>query len=246
MTLADLIHDLPGARLVGAGDPQSVAVAAVRDDSRAVAAGDVFVAVPGIRADGHAFAPQAVERGAAVLVVERQLDLPVPQLIVASAAEALGILLARAAGRPADRMSLIGVTGTNGKTTTTFLVEAMLAGAGARPGVIGTVNYRHPGGTFPVAYTTPPPGELQRMFGEMAQAGTTHVVMEVSSFALSMSRVAGVEFQVAGVHQPDPGPPRRPPQHGGLQRGQAAPVLALPGRRRRRGHQRRRSGRGRR
>ena len=198
MNLAELLQDLPGARLSGAADALSVAVGAVHEDSRAVSPGDLFVAVPGIRADGHAFAPQAVERGAAVLVVERPLELPVPQIVVASAAEALGILLAREAGRPTDRMSLVGVTGTNGKTTTTFLVEAMLAAAGARPGVIGTVNYRHPGGTFPVAYTTPPSRELQRMFAEMAQAGTSHVVMEVSSFALSMSRVAGVEFKVAG------------------------------------------------
>ena len=197
MNLAELIQDLAGARLVSAADPRGVAVAAVRDDSRAVEQGDVFVAVPGLRADGHAFAPQAVARGAAALVVERALDAGVPQIVVPSAAEALGILSARAAGRPADRMALIGITGTNGKTTTTFLVESMLATAGVRPGVIGTVNYRFGGRTFPVSYTTPPPAELQRMFGEMAAASTTHVVMEVSSFALSMGRVAGVEYKVA-------------------------------------------------
>src|SRR6266545_1841812 len=197
MTLADLIRDLPGARLVGLSDPASLPVGAVRDDSRAVVPGDVFVAVPGLRADGHAFAPQAVARGAAALVVERPLDEQVPQVVVASAAEALGALSARAAGRPADRMTLVGITGTSGKTTTTYLVEAMLAAAGASPGIVGTVNYRYAGRIDPAPYTTPPAGELQRVFGDMLAAATTHVVMEVSSFALSMGRVAGVAFRVA-------------------------------------------------
>ncbi|HWM88477.1 MAG TPA: UDP-N-acetylmuramoyl-L-alanyl-D-glutamate--2,6-diaminopimelate ligase [Kofleriaceae bacterium] len=199
MTLADLIQDLSGARLLGAGDPAALAVGEVRSDSRAVEPGDVFVAVPGLRADGHAFAAKAVERGAAALVVERPLDAlaGVPQVVVGSAAEALGILTARAAGRPSDRMAMIGVTGTNGKTTTTFLLESILSAAGARPGVIGTVSYRYAGATHPAPYTTPPPAELQRVFGAMAEAATTHVVMEVSSFALSMGRVGGVRYQVA-------------------------------------------------
>src|SRR5262245_34872975 len=165
MTLAELIRDLPGARLVGAADPASVAVRAVRDDSRAVEPGDLFVAVPGLRADGHAFAGQAIDRGAAALVVERQLDARVPQLVVASAAEALGLLSARAAGRPADRMTLVGVTGTSGKTTTTTLIESVLAAAGAAPGIIGTVSYRYGGRSYPAPYTTPPAGELQRVLG---------------------------------------------------------------------------------
>jgi MurE/MurF fusion protein len=197
MTLAELIQDLAGARLIGAADPGALDVRAVRDDSRAIQPGDVFVAVRGLRADGHAFVPQAVQRGAAALVVERPLDSSLPQVVVASAAEALGTLMARAAGRPTDRMTMVGITGTNGKTTTTFLLESILAGAGARPGVVGTVNYRYAGEIHQAAYTTPPPGELQRVFGDMARAATSHVVMEVSSFALSMGRVAGVQFQVA-------------------------------------------------
>ena len=197
MNLAELIQDLSGARLVGAPDPRAVAVGAVRDDSRAIEPGDVYVAVPGLRADGHAFAPQAIERGAAAIVVERELEATVPQVVVARSAEALGTLSARAAGRPADRMTLIGVTGTNGKTTTTFLLESILAGAGMRPGVIGTVSYRYGGASHPAPYTTPPAGELQRVFGAMLDESTSHVVMEVSSFALSMGRVAGIQFQVA-------------------------------------------------
>src|SRR5690606_14653840 len=134
---------------------------------------------------------------AVALVVEREVDAPAPQIVVGRAAEALGVLTARLAGRPGDRMALVGITGTNGKTTTTYLVESILAAAGAQPGVIGTVSYRYGGCTYPAPYTTPPPGELHRVFGDMAAAGATHAVMEVSSAALSMGRLGGVAFQVA-------------------------------------------------
>jgi UDP-N-acetylmuramoyl-L-alanyl-D-glutamate--2,6-diaminopimelate ligase len=100
MKLAELIQDLAGARLVGAADPGATEVRGVQSDSRAVEPGDVYVAVRGLRADGHRFAPQAIERGAAALVVEDLVDAPVPQVVVGSAAEALGVLTARAAGPP--------------------------------------------------------------------------------------------------------------------------------------------------
>src|SRR5688500_6010224 len=112
MRLAELIQVL-SARVVG---DAAVEVGAVRDDSRAVANGDVFVAVRGRRADGHAFVGAAVAAGAAALVVERPVDAAVPQVVVENAAEALGVLTARAAGRPAAQMALVGITGTNGKT----------------------------------------------------------------------------------------------------------------------------------
>ncbi len=201
MKLAELIQDLPGARVAGTAEAQAAALAAeiraVRDDSRAVQPGDLFVAVPGRRSDGHEFAGQAAARGAAALVVERELPVDAPQVMVPDAAEALGILSARVAGRPGDRMVTIGITGTNGKTTTTYLVESILAAAGARPGVIGTVSYRYGGRSYPAPYTTPPAGELQRVFGEMVAVDTSHAVMEVSSAALAMGRLGGVRFQVA-------------------------------------------------
>ena len=199
MKLAELIQDLPGARVVGGSEAAALAaeIGAVRDDSRAVQPGDLFVAVRGLRADGHDFAAQAAARGAAALVVERELPVASPQLVVADAAEALGVLSARIAGRPADRMTMIGITGTNGKTTTTYLVESILAAAGSPPGVIGTVSYRYGGRSYPAHYTTPPAGELQRVFGEMVAASTSHAVMEVSSAALAMGRLGGVRFQLA-------------------------------------------------
>jgi murE/murF fusion protein len=198
MMLGTLIDALAGARVIG---DASVAVRAVRSDSRAVEPGDVFVAVRGIRADGHAFVPAAIERGAAAVVVEHPLDVAVPQVIVPDGATALALLVARTLGDPARDMTLIGITGTNGKTTTTYLVEAILAAAGARPGVIGTVEYRWRGAggelrKIDAPYTTPTPQVLHETFAAMRTAGCSHVVMEVSSFALSMARVAGVTFAV--------------------------------------------------
>ena len=195
MKLSDLAARLPGARLVG--DP-AVEVDAVLADSREVGSGDLFVAVSGLRSDGHDFVDAAVAAGAAAVVVERPREaLPVPQLVVADSAEALGVLTAARAGDPAAALDLVGITGTNGKTTTTYLVEAILAAAGRAPGVIGTVSYRYGGQTIEAPYTTPTPELLHRVFGEMVEAGCRSAVLETSSIALSMRRLAGVRFQVA-------------------------------------------------
>ncbi len=195
MTLHDLIDGLTGARLIG---DASVQVAKVTSDSREVGAGDVFVAVRGMRSDGHAFVTTAIERGAAAVVVEReQPGLAIPQVVVASGSLALGVLVARALGDPAKAMTLIGITGTNGKTTTTYLVESILRAAGHQVGVIGTVTYRWGTTSFDAPYTTPTPQVLHETFARMRADGVTHVVMEVSSIALSMDRVAGIDFTVA-------------------------------------------------
>ncbi|HEU4726412.1 MAG TPA: UDP-N-acetylmuramoyl-L-alanyl-D-glutamate--2,6-diaminopimelate ligase [Kofleriaceae bacterium] len=201
MNLATLIEPLTrapaGARVIG---DAGVMIRAVRSDSRAVEPGDLYVAVHGMRADGHAFVPAAIERGAAAVVVERALDVSVPQVIVADGAAALGVLIGRALGDPAGAMTLIGITGTNGKTTTTYLVESILVAAGARPGVIGTVEYRWGQGadrkSIEAPFTTPTPQVLHETFATMRDAGVTHVVMEVSSAALAMARLAGVQFAV--------------------------------------------------
>ena len=194
MTLRDLIDGLP-ARLIGDG---TVAVGSVRNDNREIVRGDVFVAVRGMRADGHTFVADAVAKGAAAIVVEREMPgVAVPQVVVENTAKALGRLVARSLGDPAKRLTLIGITGTNGKTTTTFLVESILAAAGHVPGVIGTVTYRWPGTVVDAPYTTPTPQVLHETFAKMVAAGVTHVVMEVSSIALSMDRVAGIDFAVA-------------------------------------------------
>jgi murE/murF fusion protein len=192
MRLRDLIQDLHDVRVIGDAE---VEVRRVRDDSRAVATGDVFVAVRGLTVDGHIFARAAVDQGAAAIVVEApRADVAVPQVVVPSGGRALGWLAARAAGRPTDRMRMIAVTGTNGKTTTTYLLESILRAAGRTPGVAGTVNVRYGGRVLPSTLTTPPSVELQATFAAMAEAGVTDVVMETSSAALAMDRLAGVTF----------------------------------------------------
>src|SRR3954464_14839242 len=136
-------------------------------DTRSVAPGALFFCVPGERADGHDFAPDAVARGAIGLVVERRLDLDVPQLVVPDARVAMAEAADEFFGRPSEELLVAGVTGTNGKTTTTFLLYAILAAAGRRPGLIGTIEARVGGERRGVRRTTPEAIDLQRLFREM-------------------------------------------------------------------------------
>jgi UDP-N-acetylmuramyl-tripeptide synthetase len=197
MRLSQLIQDLPAARVVGDAD---VDVQVVRDDSRAVMRGDVFVAVRGLTVDAHDFIPQVIAQGAAALVVERELTgadaARVTQVIVPHSGKALGWLAQRAAGRPSDHMAMVGVTGTNGKTTTTFLLESIVAAAGGTPGVIGTVSYRLPRKTFDASFTTPTALQLAGLLAEMRAGGCTHVVMETTSSALHLDRLEGLRYRV--------------------------------------------------
>lgn len=121
-------------------NPAPVDVREVAYDSRDVPDGSVFVCVPGEQADGHAFAEQAVDAGAVALVVERELDISVPQLIVADSRRAMGVAADAVYGSPTRQLDVVGVTGTNGKTTTAFLLYAVLAAAGRRPGLLGTID----------------------------------------------------------------------------------------------------------
>jgi UDP-N-acetylmuramoyl-L-alanyl-D-glutamate--2,6-diaminopimelate ligase len=183
------------------GGPLERAVAGVTADSRRVEPGWAFVAVPGTRHDGHAFAAQAVARGAVALVLERAVDGPLPadvaRLYVPDARAALAHLAAAFYGHPSRRLTLIGVTGTNGKTTSTYLLEAMLQALGYAPGVIGTISYRYGGRELTAEQTTPGPEELQRLLRDMVAAGVSHCAMEVSSHALAQQRVAGCRFAAA-------------------------------------------------
>jgi len=194
MKLSAYVQDFPGALVIGDAE---IEIRAVRDDSRTVEPGDLFVAVRGTTVDGHRFVAQAVERGAAAVVVQDRQPTRAVQVVVPDSELALGLAAARTVGRPGDRMQLIGITGTNGKTTTTYLVEALLRAAGHHPGVIGTVSYRFGDREVPAPYTTPTPLELHSILAEMAAAGCTHAIMETSSAALSMGRLAGVAFGVA-------------------------------------------------
>jgi murE/murF fusion protein len=173
-------------------------------DSRAAGPGSLFVAVKGALADGHDFIPQAVEHGSRWLVVEDDPGpLPVVTVVrVDNAAEALGWLAAAFYDFPAQSLTLIGLTGTNGKTTVSWMLERMLTGAGCQVGVIGTVNYRYQDGSGrqiiePAPLTTPGQVQLQQLLRQMVDQGVTHVVMETSSHALFLGRLAGLLFDVA-------------------------------------------------
>ncbi|HWM13716.1 MAG TPA: UDP-N-acetylmuramoyl-L-alanyl-D-glutamate--2,6-diaminopimelate ligase [Gaiellaceae bacterium] len=171
-----------------------VAIADVAYDTRAVEPGALFVCVPGHRADGHDFAPDAVARGAVGLLVERPLSLRVPQVLVADARVAMGLAADAFFGRPTRELDVAGVTGTNGKTTTAFLLYSILAAAGRRPGLLGTVEMRIGGERRPVVRTTPESVDLQRTFREMLEAGDRSCAMEASSHGSELKRLVGTRF----------------------------------------------------
>ena len=184
---------------VGAVDVVGGTPVEVRDlayDTRAVAPGTVFFCVPGARADGHEFAAEAVERGAVALVVERVLDVSVPQLVVPDARIAMAPAADAFFEHPTAELQVAGVTGTNGKTTTTFLLYAILAAAGRRPGLIGTIEARVGGERRGVRRTTPEAIDLQRLFREMLDAGDRSVALEASSHASALHRLDHVRFAV--------------------------------------------------
>ena len=171
----------------------------VRDlayDARAVSPGTLFFCVPGTRADGHDFAADAVAGGAVALVVERELDLAVPQIVVADARSAMAAAADIFFGEPSVELEIAGVTGTSGKTTTTFLLFAILAAAGRRPGLLGTIEARVGGERRGVVRTTPEAIDLQRTFREMLDAGDRTCAMEASSHASVLHRLDHVRFRV--------------------------------------------------
>jgi len=188
-------------RLVTALGPQEVRGGAPLDvtdlayDTRSVTPGALFFCVPGERADGHDFAADAVASGAAALVVERPLDLAVPQLVVSSARAAMAVAADEFFGRPTADLVLAGVTGTNGKTTTSFLIYSIFQAAGMRPGLVGTIESRVGGEVRPAVRTTPEAIDLQRSFREMLDAGDRSAVTEATSHGSALGRLERVRFK---------------------------------------------------
>src|SRR5215218_7902819 len=166
-------------------------------DTRRVVPGALFCCVPGARVDGHDLAGKALDAGAAALCVQRPLELEAPQLVVAGVRDALAPLAAAFFQHPSDRFDLVGVTGTNGKTTTTYMLEAIFRAAGRIPGVLGTVEVRVGDQRRPAVHTTPEAPDLQRLLAEMADAGVRSAAMEVSSHGLALRRVDGTRFRAA-------------------------------------------------
>jgi UDP-N-acetylmuramoyl-L-alanyl-D-glutamate--2,6-diaminopimelate ligase len=187
-------------RLIAALAPTEVvgrAPTEVRDlayDARAAGKEALFFCVRGMRADGHDFAPAAVANGAVALVVERPLDLAVPQLVVADSRAAMAVAADEFFGRPTEELAVVGVTGTSGKTTTTFLLYAVLAAARRRPGLLGTIETRVDGERRPATRTTAEAIDLQRLFREMLDAGDRSCALEATSHGSALRRLDRVRF----------------------------------------------------
>ncbi len=191
MKLSQLVEGITGATV--RGDP-ATEIRGLAYHTRDVADGTLFFCVPGLTHDGHAFAAAAVEAGAAALVCERDAGEPAPQVIVPSARRAMALMAARWHGHPSAGLRVVGVTGTNGKTTTAHLVAGVFAAAGLPCGLLGTVVNRIGGVEHAVELTTPESLDLQRLFAEMVAAGDRACAFEVSSHALAQDRAAAIDF----------------------------------------------------
>jgi UDP-N-acetylmuramoyl-L-alanyl-D-glutamate--2,6-diaminopimelate ligase len=193
--LHDLLDDLElRAHLLEVRGETGVDLGSIVHDSREATPGALFCCIHGERTDGHDHAAAAVDAGAVALLVERVLALPVPQVRVDSVRRVLGPLCDRFHGHPSRAMRVLGVTGTNGKTSTTYLLEAIARANGDRPGVIGTVEARIDGTVVPLLHTTPEATELQALLARMRAEAVETVAMEVSSHALDQHRVDGTHF----------------------------------------------------
>ena len=204
---------LAGAGAQGPLANAEVQISSVVYDSRQAKAGSLFVAIHGENTDGNRFVEAAVERGAAAVVSEMPRPIPnghpqstktaqavwanVAWLQVPDARKALATIAANFFGHPADKLNLVGITGTNGKTTTSFLLDSIIRAAGFRSGLFGTIEYRTPLETYPAKTTTPESLDLHRFFSEIVRAGGTHAVLESSSHALALDRLWGCRFAAA-------------------------------------------------
>ncbi len=191
MKLAELLRGVPVREV--RGDANDAEITMVTPDSRLVTPGAFFVAIPGTVKDGAEFIPQARQKGAAAIVAQSG-DADV---LVDDARAALALLAANFYGRPADQLSLVGVTGTSGKTTTTRMIESIFDASGQPVGLIGTIEYRAGDERLTADRTTPDAVVLQEWFAKMVEAGVRHAVMEVSSHALALKRTYGVHFAAA-------------------------------------------------
>ncbi|WP_424809653.1 UDP-N-acetylmuramoyl-L-alanyl-D-glutamate--2,6-diaminopimelate ligase [Rhodococcus sp. 27YEA15] len=209
LTAITALADLSGARVEWVGGRESaVSVSGVDLRAQAIVAGDLFAALAGTRTHGAEFAADAVERGAVAILTDGlglekiraaglgDVDRPVAVLVHDRPRAVLGEISAEIYGRPSEKMRVVGITGTSGKTTTSYLLEAAIAGAGRKPGLVGTIETRIDGRRMPSALTTPEAPQLHALFAVMAEHGIDTVVMEVSSHALALGRVDGIRFDI--------------------------------------------------
>jgi UDP-N-acetylmuramoyl-L-alanyl-D-glutamate--2,6-diaminopimelate ligase len=189
------LADLVGGHLSGTGDPTIVDVT---HDSRQVGAGSLFVAVRGMVVDGHAFISQAVSTGASAIVCEEPIDPSIPHIVVDDARASMAKLAAAVHHDPSSALAVVGITGTNGKTSVSFILESMLRSLGKPTGLIGTITTRIGDEQIPTLRTTPEATDFQRLLREMANRGAQIVIAEVSSHALRLGRVDETRFAVVG------------------------------------------------
>ncbi|MEX1030342.1 MAG: UDP-N-acetylmuramoyl-L-alanyl-D-glutamate--2,6-diaminopimelate ligase [Paenibacillaceae bacterium] len=195
MRLVELAHWLATSWLVGDGNMEFLGV---QTDSRKVQPGDLFVCISGLERDGHLFAKEAISMGAVALVLERDIpDIQVPHLFIKDCRQAVGVIASHFYGYPSQQLKLIGITGTNGKTTTTFIIDHILSDSGYRSGLMGTIHTRLAGKNIPTERTTQEALDLQRTLRLMVNEGAKFCAMEVSSHALELGRVKGCRFRTA-------------------------------------------------
>lgn len=194
MNLINLCSPILNKRIVGNID---LNINGIEVDSRKVKSGNLFICLPGFTVDGHDYANKAVENGAVALVCQRELPIAVPQIIVTDSRFAMSVMSDIFYEQPSHKLRVIGVTGTNGKTTTTHLIEKILADQGYLSGLIGTIKTKIGTEVFENKNTTPDSIELQKSFAKMVDVGSDYVIMEVSSHALDLGRVKGVDYNIA-------------------------------------------------
>ncbi|MBI4823640.1 MAG: UDP-N-acetylmuramoyl-L-alanyl-D-glutamate--2,6-diaminopimelate ligase [Nitrospirae bacterium] len=193
MTLKRLIEDMETLNISADTD---IDIRQINYDSRKVMPGDLFVALKGLNLDGHDFIPDAIKRGASTVICENKQSA-IPFIQVPDTRSSLAFVSNNFYERPSERLSVIGITGTNGKTTTSYLIKSILEKSGKKTGLIGTINYVIGDRSFPAPHTTPEALEFQSLLFEMLKAGLSHTVSEVSSHALSLKRVDYTRFSVA-------------------------------------------------
>lgn len=196
MKLTELLSSLPFYETT-AQQLDEFEVNKIQMDHRKIQAGDLFVCIKGFTVDGHDFAEQAIENGAQIILAEKELDVTVPTIIVADTSRSLAKIAAKFFDYPSEKLPLIGITGTNGKTTTSYLLEAIFSHYGKKTGLIGTIQMKIGDQSFPVTNTTPDSLLLQKTFKQMVDEDVDIAMMEVSSHALDMGRVNGTEFDLA-------------------------------------------------
>jgi UDP-N-acetylmuramyl-tripeptide synthetase len=192
-TVAEIADRLVGARVFGLPDTE---VFELTHDSRQVRPGAMFAALRGLKSDGLSFVGDALGRGATALLLPEEVDAPVPRIVVEDTRAALGPAAAVCYGDPTRSLELVGVTGTNGKTTITYMLESALRFAGVRPGVMGTVDYRFGERKWSSPHTTPEAPVIQSVARQMLDAGASHLLLEASSHGLVLGRLSGCEFDV--------------------------------------------------